>query len=475
MTWQDNIIYRVQKSMEDDLKKRLAEVCPVLQKVATGDFSVRVDIPKVKDEMTELLVLLNRMIDDLQEVSEKVKAQTSRIITQKHALEDQHKAFLNILEDVREEKVASQNLAGDLEKFKLAVENASDHIVITDKSGTILYANKAVEKTTGYSLEEVIGKKAGTKDLWGGQMGQAFYEKMWETIGVKKEVFLGDFTNKKKWGEQYIARASISPVLDKNGDVKFFVGIERDVTMEKKVDQAKTEFVSIASHQLRTPLSTIKWYVELLQDGSVGPLNQEQKNFLHEISIGNERMVEFVNALLNVSRIEVGSFVVEPEPVNLIEFMKDEVHGSKPQIDIKKLKIKTDFDPSLPIINLDPKLMRIVVTNLLSNSVKYTPEGGTITLGLKKQKNGILFSISDTGMGIPMGQQSKIFTKMFRADNVKAADTHGTGLGLYIVKSIVEESHGKIWFESKENKGTTFYVTLPLGGMKKKTGSKKLN
>jgi signal transduction histidine kinase len=136
--------------------------------------------------------------------------------------------------------------------------------------------------------------------------------------------------------------------------------------------------------------------------------------------------------------------------------------------------LNKDYQVDLPIVNADPKLLRIVLQNLLSNAVKYTQEKGKIDLEIKKQDKDILIKIQDNGLGIPKRQQGKIFSKLFRADNVLGKDTDGTGLGLYIVKEVIEQSGGKIWFNSEENKGTSFFVTIPLSGMKEKKGTKVL-
>jgi len=133
------------------------------------------------------------------------------------------------------------------------------------------------------------------------------------------------------------------------------------------------------------------------------------------------------------------------------------------------------YAKDLPLISADSKLMRIVFQNLLSNAVKYTPDAGQVSLEIKKQDPDVLIKVSDTGLGIPKNQQAKIFSKLFRADNVQAKDVDGTGLGLYIVKAILDSSGGKVWFESEENKGASFYASLPLSGMSKKKGIKKLS
>lgn len=167
-------------------------------------------------------------------------------------------------------------LVHDLLKFKLAVENSSNHIIITDVDGKILYANKAAEAVTGYSKNEMIGQRPS---LWGNQMGQEYYKNFWHVIKNEKKTFVGEVNNKRKNGEQYIAAVSISPVLDEKGVIKFFVGIERDITKEKEIDRAKTEFVSIAAHQLRTPLAIIRWYGEMLLGGRRRRTQRQSKKF----------------------------------------------------------------------------------------------------------------------------------------------------------------------------------------------------
>ncbi len=264
-------------------------------------------------------------------------------------------------------------------------------------------------------------------------------------------------------------------VLDSQGAPMAMVGTAQDITKEKEIDKAKTEFVSLASHQLRTPLSTINWYSEMLLAGDAGALSVEQKKYVDEIYGGNQRMVALVNALLNVSRIDLGTFSVELEPTNVAELAHNVVKELQPDILTKNLGVEEQYADGLPVMNVDPKLMRIILQNLLSNAVKYTPEAGSITLTVSKVKDQLSIVVKDTGYGIPAAQQAKIFTKLFRADNVREKDTSGTGLGLYLVKSVVEHSGGQVWFESEEGKGTTFYVTLPLSGMKAKPGTRRLD
>ncbi len=458
--------------------------------VERGNFNHTVDTGTT-DEIGKLSKAFDKVtkavVKSRSEVQKKVEEQTRFLKESGEKLESQKSALLNLLEDIDEEKKEVKKTARELEKFKMAVENASDAVVITDADGIVLYVNNATEAITGFSKEEIIGKKAGTSELWGGRMELKFYERMWDTIKNKKARFSDEFENRRKSGAIYYAWANIAPILNENNDVQFIVAIQRDITKERQVDKAKTEFVSLASHQLRTPLSAIAWYAEMLLSGDVGKLNKEQKDFVEEIYNGNKRMVELVEALLNVSRIELGTFVVDPEPTDIKELSKGVVEEFKHVIEDKKLKFKENYGKKIPEMMVDPKLTRIIFQNLISNAVKYTSEEGDIDLsvkvvpkdtkvdGNKTSEDSLHVMVKDSGVGIPEHQQDKIFQKLFRADNVKESDTKGSGLGLYIVKSIVDHSGGEIWFKSKSSEGTIFHVLLPVKGMRKKEGTKALD
>lgn len=252
----------------------------------------------------------------------------------------------------------------------------------------------------------------------------------------------------------------------------------------QELDKLKDDFVSMASHQLRTPLTAINWYTELLGSDKNNPLNKEQRGYVQQIAIGSKRMVEMVIALLNVSRIELGTFAVDPKSTDIISIMQTVVEELQPLIIEKRLRVTTKMKDEIPQIMVDPNLFRMIYQNLLTNAVKYTPDNGSVSIYHALQGENVFISVYDTGYGIPKEEQQKIFSKLFRAENVQAKDTQGTGLGLYIIKSIIEQSGGKIWFDSpytittphgKETiQGTAFYVLFPLQGMKKKEGSKPL-
>lgn len=360
----------------------------------------------------------------------------------------------------------------ELQQFQIAVTNASDHIIITSPDAKILFANKGVEHITGYSAAEIIGK---TPAVWGHQMPAEFYKTMWKRIKEEKQPFVGQITNRRKNGELYQAESSISPILDDAGNIIYFVGVERDITKEKEVDRSKSEFVSLASHQLRTPLSAINWYAEMLLGGDAGALTEKQKDYTSEIYASSKRMAELVGALLNVSRIELGTFAIEPKPTDIRDVSDSVIKELEQKITSKNQAIVHEYSKEVPgLLNIDPNLTRMILQNLISNAVKYTPDGGRIIISLSKSNDDILIKVSDNGYGIPPAQQRRVFEKFFRADNIIPIETDGTGLGLYIVKEVVEKSGGSIRFDSEENVGTTFYVSIPISGMKKKEGARSL-
>ena len=238
--------------------------------------------------------------------------------------------------------------------------------------------------------------------------------------------------------------------------------ILHDITREKMVERMKTEFVSLAAHQLRTPLSAIKWTLRMLLDGDLGEITAEQRDFIEKTYSSNERMIALINDLLDVTRIEEGRYLYKPiltdfEPICqfVINSYQDEIKRKKLKLEFKKPEKK------LPQVKVDVEKIRLVIQNLLDNAVRYTPAGGEIIISLAQAKKAIEFSIKDTGIGIPKDQQERVFSKFFRGTNVIRMETEGSGLGLYITKNIIEAHGGKIWFESGAGKGTTFYFSLP--------------
>lgn len=264
---------------------------------------------------------------------------------------------------------------------------------------------------------------------------------------------------------------TVSPIL-LNGKPIGAVETFRDITQEYKVDRMKSEFISIASHQLRTPLSAINTYSRMLNSGYAGELTKEQKDFMRIILSSIDRMNELINTLLDISRIETGKLQINSSSVDYKEVILPIVREFTPQAVEKNitLSIKTPDKP-LPVM-ADPLLLSEVFSNLLSNAIKYTPPKGKVSVTLAKKDSNIVLSVKDTGYGIPKESQEYLFSKFFRAGNVLQKETFGTGLGLYMVKLIANSIGGKVWFESRENIGSTFYFSIPCNVNEQKLPAK---
>jgi two-component system phosphate regulon sensor histidine kinase PhoR len=259
-----------------------------------------------------------------------------------------------------------------------------------------------------------------------------------------------------------------TPVRDNQKKIVGCALIFHDITHLKEIDKMKNDFVSVASHQLRTPLTAIRLFIDMLVRGQVGALNKEQAEYLDNVLQSTDRMVGLVNDLLNVTRIESGRLRVSPQPTNIINFLEGIISESQPVAASRKQKIvfaKDNF--KLPLVPIDHNLLRQVIHNLITNAIRYSPEGTGVISVKVENKNSQTFTISvkDNGIGIPEEKKYRMFEKFFRADNAVKISTEGTGLGLYVSKMIVESSGGRIWYESEMNKGTTFFVEMPTSGM----------
>ncbi|TSC85169.1 MAG: multi-sensor signal transduction histidine kinase [Parcubacteria group bacterium Gr01-1014_17] len=237
----------------------------------------------------------------------------------------------------------------------------------------------------------------------------------------------------------------------------------------RELDRLKSEFVSVAAHQLRTPLSAIKWAIDMLVSGELGKLGNEQKTFLMKAYESTERMILLINDMLSADRIESGRFLFMFTPTNLLDLLDKVLYEVLPQANKKKLAIRFEKRPTtLPPVSADPERMRVVFQNLLENAIAYTMEGGLIRLAVEAREKEIEFTVADNGIGIPKEQQPYIFNRLFRAKNAVKAETNGSGLGLFIAKTIVEKHGGRIWFESEgTGHGSSFYFTIPFSNTAK--------
>ena len=237
----------------------------------------------------------------------------------------------------------------------------------------------------------------------------------------------------------------------------------------QRLDEAKDEFISMASHQLRTPLTSIKGYLSMLIEGDMGTISKEQKQVLNEAFMSSERMVRLIADFLNVSRLQTGKFVIEKHPVDLALLVQHEVNSLKPNAAAREQKFIYRAPKNIPLMELDESKIQQVVMNFADNAIYYSKDAGTITISLKKTKNGYVeFTVKDQGIGVPEKERTQLFNKFFRATNARRARPDGTGVGLFLAKKVIDEHGGEIIFESKEGKGSTFGFRLPLSVKRRK-------
>jgi signal transduction histidine kinase/CheY-like chemotaxis protein len=261
-----------------------------------------------------------------------------------------------------------------------------------------------------------------------------------------------------------VVKARVSPVIDAEGDYIGRVLAMHDITHEREIDQMKNEFVSTVSHELRTPLTSIKGYVDLILDGDAGEINEIQQEFLGIVKENSDRLVDMINDMLDISRIESGRIRLKIEPVNLGDSIAGAVDSFRAVLNQTGRSIKTRIPDNLPVVAVDRDRVGQVLINLVSNALKYSPSGGDVTISAKHTDGFVHVSVADKGMGISREDQKKLFTKFYRVDSAMTREIGGTGLGLSITKSIIELLGGTVSVRSKLGEGSTFTFTIPVAG-----------
>jgi len=341
------------------------------------------------------------------------------------------------------------------EQTHAILESAADAIVITSAKGAIEYTNPAFSRLTGYSLEEATGRPFDT--LFSEQPADQKVHQIWHTISAGK-TWRGDIKSRRKDGSLYDADFTIAPIFNSDSQVEKFVAIQRDISKKTELDRLKTDFLVTASHELRTPLTTIKGYSELLLNRHFS--KSETDHFLRYIHEQATRISNLVSDLLDLSRVEAGAtFLFSPKLVNPGPVFK-EVVGQWRE---KSPDHSIDFiqPQSWPEIKVDPDRLKQILNKLLSNAVKYSPEGDDITIRVEQTLTNLHISIADNGIGMTQDEHRHLFEAFWRAD-ASAVAAEGTGLSMVVAKHIIESHGGKIWVSSQRGEGTTVNFTLPL-------------
>ena len=340
-------------------------------------------------------------------------------------------------------------------------------VVAYDKDFYIVVFNKAAEKFFSLEKEEVLGKRISpqkTTDPRWQFLCQVVFPSLAPAVKIEGkfknfEVFRIIFDHPYRELKVYFGK-----IFDKKGETIGFVKVIQDLTRQELLLEEKTEFLNLAAHNLNTPVSEIKWGLESLEKMLPDSTPLQVKNLVLKIKDISSNLSEIIDDLLNVVRIEEGKFGYQFKKIELNQLVKEEKEKWSQIAERYQIRIYFDSQEKEIFVFCDPAKVKIILDNLIENALIYNIKNGEIYLKTEilPKKPFALVSVKDTGIGIPQEEQEKIFQKFFRAKNALKYKTEGIGLGLYIVKNIIERHGGKIWFESIEDRGTTFYFTLPL-------------
>ncbi|MGB2895239.1 MAG: GAF domain-containing protein [Anaerolineales bacterium] len=367
-----------------------------------------------------------------------------------------------LVTDISERIALEEALKAERDRLDAILVHIGDAVMVTDAEALIQFVNPAWERLNKYPFKEVLGKRPDL--LNSDKHDEAFYGDMWETTSHGKP-WQGEIINQRKDGTLYEAALTVTPVLNPMGTVINYVSVYHDISTLKEIDRLKSRFVSDVSHELRTPLTNIRLYLDLIARVK----DQDKvKRYLKTLSRESDRLANLIDDLLSLSRIDAGTTQLQKRPMNVNDLLHSLAEDRRSLAANQGLQLEINISPDLPEIQGDERLLSQVFTNLLTNAMNYTQEGGEITLRTRTEKDAsiewIVVEIEDTGLGIPLEEQSEIFNRFFRGAASLSTGAPGTGLGLAICNEIAHRHDGLITVTSEgiPGKGSCFSVWLPI-------------
>jgi PAS domain S-box-containing protein len=405
-------------------------------------------------------------------------------ITRRKEAEELILKYQTELENNVEERTSELvSLNKELQKLSNVVEQAADHVLITNKEGIIQYVNPAFESGTGYMKEEVIGLTP--RILNSSTVHPEFFKKLWDTV-LSGQIYRGESINKKKNGELYFESMTVTPLIDINNNITHLVSVGSDITLRRQAEtdrnareaadqanKAKSLFLANMSHEIRTPMNAIIGFSDLLY---ASIKDEKQRSQIDAIRSSGKNLLRIINDILDLSKIEAGKMMIHTESINILDIIREIETIFAYVTKEKGIKFLIDLPKQIPAaLMLDETRVRQILFNLIGNAVKFTDKGEVTLSVIKKitgeEKIDLIFTVKDTGIGIPDDQQHLIFDAFTQQDGQRSAQFGGTGLGLTITKRLVEMMGGNIRLSSEPGIGSLFTVTLP--GIKIKKGGKK--
>lgn len=355
-------------------------------------------------------------------------------------------AFNNLTKEIKE---AQETTEGERRKLASVIAHMTDGVMATDAEGNVILVNQPAVKMLNVSRETALQTSLV-------QLLQLEEEYTFEDLVELEEPLILDVSTKQR---PYILRVNFSPIQKEEGIVNGLIAVVYDITEQERIEQERREFVANVSHELRTPLTTMRSYLEALADGAWQEKELAPK-FLHVTQTETERMIRLVNDLLQLSKLDKKDYQLNKEYIHFVDFF----HNIIDRFEMSKAQHVT-FVRNLPVqdiyVEFDSDKLTQVLDNIISNALKYSPEGGRVTFTVTEQESHIQVSVKDEGMGVPEKSLPKIFERFYRVDKARSRKMGGTGLGLAIAKEVIEAHQGEIWAESKEGEGTTIFFTLP--------------
>jgi len=375
-------------------------------------------------------------------------------------------------QDITERKKSELALRQSDERFSAVTQATHDLVYDLDLRRGTIWFNEALQSEYGYRKDKVDN----TMEWWMAHMHPDDASQIKSQINkwVKSDepTWYAEHRFQKADGTYAVVRNSAFVIRDQKGKSDRIIGSFLDITRQRQLDRAKDEFISLVSHQLRTPLTIIRLYGNMLTDGVAGPVADQQQPYIQKITNASTRLIKLVGDILNISRLELNRIKIEPTSTDVNELIKTHLEELTPAALSRGVKLEFNPQPKITTVQLDATVFGEIVHNLVSNGVRYAHDkNGKVRVELKKERRGYLLTVRDNGIGIPRSDQPHIFERFYRANNAAKVDGEGTGLGLYLVKLFTDTAGGKIWFKSTEGKGTTFSVLFPSKGMKPKQNS----
>ncbi len=352
----------------------------------------------------------------------------------------------NLAVSIRDDSV----LVGRHQRVEAVLNATTDGLIVLSPSAEVSFANPAAAEILGTTAHKLAGRPLEEPEL------------NWVTDDETGD----DDTEREleidRDGTRRVVKVRVSPIIDSDGDPTGEVVAIRDITTEYEITQMKNEFVSTVSHELRTPLTSIKGYVDLILDGDAGEINDIQREFLSIVQENSDRLVELINDMLDISRIESGRIHLKVEPLYVSDLVEGAVDTFRAVLTQSGRSVDVHVPENLPLVAADRDRVRQVLINLVSNALKYSPAGGDVAVSAELSDGKVTISVRDHGLGIGKHDQEMLFTKFYRVDSAMTREIGGTGLGLSICKSIIELLGGDIGVKSAVGKGSTFWFSLPV-------------